>query len=281
MSEDIEQADALSAEAKAAQLGWTPLESWQGNPEAWVDAEEFVRRGETIMPILRKNNDRLASQVASLQSEIAALNTKLANGQESMQAMRELQEQEIRRAVERTRAELRSGIRQARESGDVDTEESLREQLTLTGEQIKNLDEVKAQQAQRSAQPAPPVLDSHTAEWLEANPWFRQDTRRTLVAVALSEAMAREGKRPSKSFYAELDTELAKQFPQPSQKVEGGSSGASGRGGASSKSYAALPADARAQCDADFNPKLVGEGRMFATKAEYQSYWTKLYHAGE
>ena len=55
---DGEQA-AAPVEQEARTLGWVPAEEFKGDPNRWVDAETFVERGHTVMPILRKNNERL------------------------------------------------------------------------------------------------------------------------------------------------------------------------------------------------------------------------------
>ena len=33
-------------EGEAREMGWRPKEEWQGEPEKWRDAKEFVERGE-------------------------------------------------------------------------------------------------------------------------------------------------------------------------------------------------------------------------------------------
>ena len=43
---------------KVQQLGWAPKESFRGDPQLWMDAKTYVNRGEQIMPILRKNNQK-------------------------------------------------------------------------------------------------------------------------------------------------------------------------------------------------------------------------------
>ena len=45
------------AEAKAD--GWAEKDQWRGPESAWVDADEFVRRKHTVLPLLRKENEKL------------------------------------------------------------------------------------------------------------------------------------------------------------------------------------------------------------------------------
>ena len=50
-------------EYEARMFGWVPREEFRGSDDDWVDAETFVRRGKEIMPILRKNNEKLLKEL--------------------------------------------------------------------------------------------------------------------------------------------------------------------------------------------------------------------------
>ena len=45
-------------EEKAVAMGWVPLEEWKGDPEQHRPADEFVARGEQILPIVKKTAER-------------------------------------------------------------------------------------------------------------------------------------------------------------------------------------------------------------------------------
>ena len=282
MSEEFDTPQ-ISAEDRASQMGWVPQDKWRGSPDHWVEADEFLRRGEQIMPILRKNNEHLSEKVSRLENEVSRVTQMLNNARESMEAMKELQVNEVKRQVEVTRKELLSGIRNAKEAGDIDAEMALQEQLVEVVAQKKALDETPKEETKQQ-QPAAPQPDPATQSWLDQNTWFNKDKRKTALAVQIANELAEQGRRPSESYYADLDAELEKFFPNPNRdapgKVEGGRT-ATRSTSSSSKSYNALPRDAKEQADKDYNPKLVGEGRMFANKAEFQDHWAKLYFAAE
>ena len=60
-------------EQEARTLGWVPAEEFKGDPNRWVDAETFVERGHTVMPILRKNNERLETLVKQQAEELSLI----------------------------------------------------------------------------------------------------------------------------------------------------------------------------------------------------------------
>lgn len=63
-------------EEKAKAMGHVPKEEWKGDPEKWRPAEEFVERGENIIPILKKRldetNQKLDNMGKDLKITIAA-----------------------------------------------------------------------------------------------------------------------------------------------------------------------------------------------------------------
>ena len=76
MSENTEQ--------EARNLGWVPQEEFRGDPGKWVDAETFVERGHTIMPILKSNNKKLEEQLRSQAAELEpAANTRCTEPERS------------------------------------------------------------------------------------------------------------------------------------------------------------------------------------------------------
>lgn len=55
-------------EEKARPKGWRPLEEWDGDPEEWVDAKEFIRR----VPLFEKNH-KLSKKVKDLEKTLFEL----------------------------------------------------------------------------------------------------------------------------------------------------------------------------------------------------------------
>ena len=270
-------------EKEAHNLGWVPLEQFRGDPEKWVDAETFVKRGQEIMPILRKNNEALQSTVGQLQAKIDHLSELVAAGQESMAALKELHASDVKKKVEQAKQELLAGLKQAKTEGDVDTEIALQDQLSEVNAQLKTIRE--GEQTGKPApvsQPVTPSIDPITKSWMEDNPWFEKDKALTGLAMGLAQALRED---PTTSgltgvaFYNKLDERLAEYLPNrrntPSKVAETRGSGGAG-GGEGGQSYSSLPPEAKAECEKE-SAKFVGEGRAFKTKAEWQAHFASLY----
>src|ERR1700675_3488942 len=62
---------------QARDMGWQPKEQWKGNPDNWVDAPEFVKRGETFAPFLQHERKRLKTDVEQRDARLVALQEEL------------------------------------------------------------------------------------------------------------------------------------------------------------------------------------------------------------
>lgn len=51
--------------------GWRPREEWKGSLDKWIDAQEFVERGEKILPIVQAKNRKLEEEIAEIRRTTA------------------------------------------------------------------------------------------------------------------------------------------------------------------------------------------------------------------
>src|SRR5665213_3643268 len=103
---------------EAKSMGWSPLEQWRGDPEKWVDADAFVERGHTVLPILRKVNKDLEGKLGQTTTELVQVKLALAEQAEALKAIKEFQSTEVKRQVEARIATLRTDLRTARTAND-------------------------------------------------------------------------------------------------------------------------------------------------------------------
>src|SRR5271154_5862973 len=115
---------------KAKQMGWAPQEEFRGDPSKWIDADEYVRRGEQLMPILRANNERLMEEVGKLRSENAQTQQLLKASGEAIEELKKFNTKTTKKALADQKETLVEGIKAARREGDVDSELVLQDQLT-------------------------------------------------------------------------------------------------------------------------------------------------------
>lgn len=275
MSETLIESKApADVQAKAQAMGWIPPGRYRGEPERFTDAQEYLDRGEQVLPIVRAHNQRLQGELASVREEQAATKKALESAQKAIEEIGERHSVETQRAVERAKVELKARLAAASEAGD---HEAIAE---ITGLMV----DLKAAVAPAKPEPTPTAatVDPVTPElkaWNEANPWFGTDRRRTALALGVAQELRDAGTElKGVAFFEHIKEEVEATFGARSasaSKVEGGrgSDDAPRSGG---KSYAALPADAKAACDAD-TKNFVGPDKRYKTAAEWQKRYAELY----
>ena len=279
MSTDIEQ--------EARNLGWVPQEEFKGDPSKWVSADTFVERGHTVMPILRKNNEKLESMVRQQQAEIERMKNLYNASQESIQELQKVHAEATKKAVADARKEVMTQLRAAKESGDIDTEMQLTEQLAEIKAAENDLKNVKP-----AAAPAAPAPQNNAevhpdfAGWQSENTWFGTDERKTLRAMGIAQELRADPANDNlqgRAFFdkiLEVMEERTSGVSRSSKVGESRPSGSPMSGGGRGRSYADLPADAKAACDRQ-GAKLVGEGRAFKDISAWRTYYTNLFYQGE
>jgi len=253
-------------ESEARAQGWVAQDEFRGSESDWVDAETFVRRGKEIMPILRKNNEKLLKELGEAK--------KIAEeAREAAKEFREYQKEQFERKtkdLESQLEQLKQAKREAITQGDGDRAIAIDDAMDdLKEQRIEAKQDLKA--AEEKAKEVPQVTaDPSLNEWMERNDWFGKDTRLTGVANGLGVELRRENPNlQGKSFLDKLDEELAAMLPEKFGKkrvqnpMEGSPNGtARPSSGSGKKSYNNLPPEAKAACD-----KFVKQGLM--TKEAY------------
>jgi len=265
-------------EQEARTLGWVPAEEFKGDPNRWVDAETFVERGHTVMPILRKNNERLETLVKQQAEELNKMKNMFNASQESITELQKVHADATKAAVAKARAEVMAELKEAKRDGDVDREIALTEEL----QELKNRQvEIDKPAPAPAAQPQQQEVHPDFQAWMNDNPWFGTDQRKTQKAMGIAQILRADPENDGLQGRAFFDRVLAemegRSAPRPDKVGGARSSGTGGGGGpVGGKSFADLPADAKAACD-NQGKKLVGEGRAFKDMAAWRSYYANLY----
>ena len=139
-------------EQEAREQGWRPKEEWQGDPEKWRPAKEFVERGE------------LFSKIDFMGKELKETRKALKMLQEHHSKVKEV---EYNRAV----AELKALQKQHLADGDADKYLEATELLTdLKAEQ-------KAREVVQEVAPTQNQPDPRFVDWTQRNSWYTKDAR--------------------------------------------------------------------------------------------------------
>jgi hypothetical protein len=273
-------------ETRARSMGWAPKEAYVrdklGPEENWLPADKYVEKGESIMPILKANNRKLADQVNQQGTELASTKAALAAATEAIEELKTFKSTLNKERVKDQKADIMARLSQAKKDGDTDLEVQLTDKLSEANAAIKEADKAPVKAAATSTDA--PTLTAEAKSWMSDNPWFGTDQRRTGYAMGLANEWKAQGKAlGTKEFFDHCDEEIAKVFDRNAERRGGPSkvdstnnSSGDGGGKGGSHTYADLPAEAKAACEKSAD-RLVGPNRAYKTKAEWQKRYVELY----
>ena len=277
MSEDTEQ--------QALAIGWLPKDKFRGATDAWVDAETYLKRGETFVPFLKAQKRELEHQLAARDAKLSTLEHTLKEATETIDALKEFRTELNKERVEERRDQLVEGIKAAREKGDVEGEEALRDKLAEAREALKAKPAETKTKPNGKTEPLENIEDSPAwGGFVEANPWWHEDMVMRASAVAIGADLAAKGKLDNMSqaqrlsIIAEATRERFGMNEKPRvSRVEGGHGGVKPRDEGAGQSYADLSAEAKQAC-AKFEGRLVGKkAGQFATVEAYRKHYAEQF----
>lgn len=275
----VESVAPPEVQAEAEKMGWIPPARFKGDAERFVDAEEYIKRGETVLPIVKEQNKRLHADVARLSAENAATAAALTAAQKAIEEIEERHSVATQKAVEKARQDLKGQLAQASEAGDHEAVAEITDQMTRLTDAEKTASE-KADD--KKVVPPAFVPSADQRRWESENPWFGADKRKTALALAVAQELREAGETAiNYDFFEKVRGEVEKTF-QPREeprtdKVEGGRNGSDSDSRQTGKrSYIHLPAEAKQACDAD-QKRFVGEGKRYKTLAEWRSRYAEMY----
>ncbi len=253
------QANA-EVEDRAKKMGWIPKDQFKGDPERWRPADQFVRRADELMPIMRV-------QLKKYEDKISNLETEVRTTKGTMQKIVSMADKVGQREYERAKADLTKKQVEAVAVGNVE------EWSKLEGEKDK-LEKPEPVQVEKPMQePENPQFKT----WHVDNDWYLSDSAMTRYANAVA------SETPKMASYTDwlrvVETAVKEAFPHKFTNaargkpaaVDGGNTRGGGGGRPRGKSYNDLPSDAKTQAD-----KYVSQG-LFKTREDY----VKSYYAEE
>lgn len=275
MSDEQEGRDFIH---EAKQGGWVPKDEFHGNEREWVDAQEFVERGEKINPLLRANNERLKKELEvkdqKHQEELEELRKTATEFKTFLKDSYEKKQSRLQKEID----ELKVQRKVALKGQDFETVIEIEEQVEKLEEEKADASPPKAEVKKEEKKEQPEIkLDPRLKDWLEDNKWYGEDAEATDIATAVGVSIRRQFPNlTGVEFLDRLDAKLEERLPEykktrehksPVEGARGGGGG--GKGG--KKTYDSLPADAKAACDRQIKQKL------WKTREEY----VEAYYADE
>lgn len=214
----IETPKPSKYDATARKDGWVSEKEWveQGkDPDDWVGAAEFVRRGELMNRIKGQSKALKASEKRQKELEervrvIAEHNAKISQV-----------------AYEKAKKELKRARREAIDERDHETVEDIDEKLDELEENAKAAESTKPAKEESSQNEAPPAI---VQEWLENpdNAWYNEDLVLQAAADRLAEQYGRmhfdpaldPEDQPWEEMFEAVEAQLRKRFPNEFKTID-------------------------------------------------------------
>jgi hypothetical protein len=280
-------------EQQAKEMGWRPKDQFKGDPDKWVDAEEYVERGEHVLPIVRAERDRLRGELLTRDQKFGTLQQELEATKAIVKGLEKNYTESLTRQLEAQRKQLKANLKDAVEERDTDREFEVREQLEALTEAEKDAKKEQEENKEKLNGTKPPVQTSTDPElspdftaWKAENPWFggssAEDKKRTKAVIRAAEDLRDDGDTSTGREFFEKATAVAEggnsndsSEGRKVDKVDNGNARNNSR--SSSGTYASLPAEAKAACLEDME-NFVGEGKLFKTEDEWKKYYAKTFY---
>lgn len=231
-------------ETKARRLGWVSKDEFKGDPDRHRSAEEFLERGERILPIVLKDNERLHSRLGEVENVL----------KETREASKELlafTSKSEERAYQRAKTEIEDRIAKAAEAADPNAVRGgMRELDALAKDHAKPAPEIKPEA--KPAVASDPVIQ----DWIGKEDWFRNSKALNAYAVDVFGELERDKPGLSKSeLLAETKRRTMDKFPEKfginpeREKAAAVANPTGGKTPKRGKVYDDLPAEAKQACD--------------------------------
>ena len=276
---EVQAQEAIEKDARA--MGWSPKEEWRGDPDSWADAKSFVERGRQIMPILQRNNERLLGTLRTAEARLQSMEQSLKAATTAIETLEASHDEDVKAQVAAAKADLQTELTEALRDGDHAAAAKLTTKLTeLRDASVAAADDKGDNKGDEGQQR--PTLHPEVRTWYEQNPDFLRNPRKVALANAVaaefrSAGDARTGAAFLDAVAAEVDKTMGLQRRGGSSKVEGDNGGSGRRGdGGGAKSYADLPAEAKAVCDKQA-ARLVGPTRAHKDIDSWRKSYAKQY----
>lgn len=285
LEQELEQGGGEEPTAEELQeargMGWVPEEEWRGDKSLYLGAKEFLERGRGLMPVLAANNRRLKAEQEADKQRLAQLEQQNRVLAAAVNALQDGAAEDAEATRKATVAELKTKIAEASRSGDYEAVAEATEQLA----------EIVVQPVEKKEPPpgpaAPsPALVQELKDWFDQNPEYRvPGSPKEMIAKGISDQLRGQGDRRVGAAFLNAVKEATEVYmdkhfgagASASRVASGnGGSGRQNERAAAGKSYADLPADAKAYCE-KFAARVVGQGKKFKDIAAWRKSYTAQY----
>jgi hypothetical protein len=225
-------------EAHARRLGWVPESEFRGGKSKHISAEDFIKRGENELPVVKENLRRLDRKYKDLEGTLA----DFKDHHSKVEA----------KAYNKAKRDIIAQQAIAAEDGDIDKFRDLEKQRDSLEQEQSETTKAPVQKEQ---------IPLEVEAFIERNEWFKTDVRLQKVAEDYHGRLLQS--QPNLSMadnLSEVERIIKEEFPERTgQEVEvqkkrvalkvASNSRSTVRGKERAKTYNDLPSEAKDCCD--------------------------------
>lgn len=223
-------------EERASRMGWVQKDKFRGNPDTWVSAEEFVRRGDEQVPLLR--------------SQVRRLEQRDKENAEAIKQFSQFHAQVQENAYKQALEDLRREKIEARNSLDGERELLIDDKI----EELRQYDPRKQAVAPTQKHQEDPVFEG----WIAENKWAEDEDAQLIGEIVGKKLRANGDTSTGREFLDKIKLEMRKspkyahflneqENPNRTQAPAVGANSTVSKN--RQKGYADLPADAKEACN--------------------------------
>jgi|SRR6267142_5965980 len=186
-TEQVQEVQLTPVEQEAIEHGWVPKDEFQGDEHKWVEAGEFIRRGELFKKI--EDQNRELKQVRQALNGFKEHYTKV-------------EEASYQRALTALKQEFKTANRE----GDFDKADRLETQI----ESVEQ--EAAALRKNAASQPQQAEANPDFVAWVAKNDWYHSQVHMKAYADQVGIKFANLGMSP-REVLQKVDAEVRKEFP--------------------------------------------------------------------
>jgi hypothetical protein len=186
-----------TAEERARAQGWKDKDEYTGPEGQWRPAEEFLERGEKILPILQERFGKLEKDFADKANQLDRVTGKLSK-------FAEFHKGTYKRAYENAKRDIERRMQLAEQEQDFAGYKQASDDLAQVEHDIQQIDT-----SEGSPEPVAEFYD-----FKKANKWYDTDMPMTVYANYIADQLVgADDINSNTEYYARIEQEVKRQFP--------------------------------------------------------------------
>ena len=199
-------------EARARRMGWVDEDNFRGPKHRWTPADEYVRRAEEELPVLRSQLRRYDDDNARYERANAKLESELKAMRDDFKAFHEHSQKAEERAYQRAKSEYEAMMDKAVSEADEETYQFAKQKLKQTDDEYRSTQQQREPEQQQD--PGQPNISPTLQSWVSENAWFNTSMMLQGAMIEANGDVMREQPHLSESErLAEAKTRVARMFP--------------------------------------------------------------------